>query len=575
MLENQSLLVELNIFGSSMSEPAPPRPSRAPRRLTKHVERYDRYGYIVSLPLPGQRQVLSAIVVKTDRGTRAAIDAGEYANCTVWADGEERRWRFGNVDGVLGEGEPEVMGGVGPSFRWKTKDVVDDVEQEDEADAWATTATELGTPTVPPEPAAMKIYHYFDFDEESRSFICPVCLDKCNCQYHLDKLGLRHLGGTAFKAPGEGKSLQPGETVQRYVERYIESKGGEEPPFDRVRLVNKADDVAAPPLTEEWEEWLEEQRCERLGIKSRKKQRKWKAVKGSGEKEKGGKGKEKRKSTTTATEREQGGRVVGQKGKGKSRIPASRLTPTGGKSVELVQEIHAAAAAIKKRKRTTDIAPAVRNPVPNTPAQTNGIAITSTSTSRGTSRPIFLRLRAARVHEIDSDGDSVHGYSTDDSSKSHSSSRQPTTNDFLARMTTAVAPVLPAYPLEGTEGVQGMDVDGLQPPEIGVNLTDSLLLPVLDHLPPMPGSDVDPLYMNSSLQPSLDLLPMSTSNMDHPCMNGAALGLITDLPLPSAQVIQPVAEHSRLGLTLAPASPLNSRRQAAIHCWHCIPPFQN
>ncbi|BEJ15831.1 hypothetical protein CspHIS471_0504360 [Cutaneotrichosporon sp. HIS471] len=558
MLENQSLLAELNIFGASISEPAPPPTPRAPRR---------------SRSTSSATIGTAAIVVRTDRGMRAAIHAGEYVDCTAWAEGEERRWRFGNGEGVLEEGEAELIGDVGPDFRWKTMEAID-VEEEREAATRA--AMELGTPTPPPEPAVKKKYselpegtchqcrrrsakakmrcrnvnpecknlfcetcckryHYFDFDEENRSFICPVCLDKCNCKYHLERLGLGDRAGSAFKAPGEGEGLQPGETVQHYIERYIESKGREDPPFDRVRLVNEAEDVVAPPLTAEWEGWLEEQRYERLGIKRQRKKKKSKAAKALGEKGKGGKGKGKR--------------------------PALRPKPTGGKSIELVDEINAAAAANKRRKRNMDIVPPTSTPLSNTPSQTPVLRIASTSTSRETSAPIFLRFRAPpRVREIDSDGDSVRGYSSDDRLESHSPSisGHPTTNDFLARLATAAAPALPIYPIAGMEGIQGMEVDGLQALDMGVNMSvDGSLPPVLDHLPPIHGSDIGPLHIQGPLPP-VDLRPIPDS-IDPPHMNAPRLGLNADVPIAAeAQMIQLVAEPSRLRLTLAPAVPVVS-----------------
>ncbi|BEJ08555.1 hypothetical protein CcaverHIS641_0506490 [Cutaneotrichosporon cavernicola] len=559
MLENQSLLAELNVFRASISEPAPPPAPRAPRRSTKHVQRHDRYGYIVSLPPPGQRQVLAAIVVRTDRGTRAAIDAGEYVDCTAWAEGEERRWRFGNGEGVLEEGEAEVIGDVGPDFRWKTVEAVD-MEQEREAATRA--AMELGTPAPPPEPAVKKKYHYFAFDEEDRSFVCPVCLDKCNCKYHLEKLGLGHRAGSAFKAPGEGEELRPGETVQHYIERYIESKGREDPPFDRVRLVNEAEDVVAPPLTAEWEEWLEEQRCERLGIK-RKRKNKSKSAKVLGGKGKGGKGRGGCKVLVApGIEGETSESLdVGGKSNVKGKRRVLRPKPTGGKSIELVDEINAAAAANKRRKHNTDIVPATSTPLSNTPSQTPVLGIGSTSTSRGTSAPIFLRFRAPpRVREIDSDGDSVRGYSSDDSLESHSPSisGHPTTNDFLARLATAAAPALPIFPIAGMEGIQGMEVDSLQALEMGVNMTvDGSLPPVLDHLPPIPGSDIGPLHNEGPLPP-VDLRPIPDSvNPLH--MNAPGLGLNADVPIAAdAQLIQLVAEPSCLRLTLAPAASVAS-----------------
>lgn len=159
MLENQSLLAELDLFGgasntlgTASAQPAPTQPASHRRgRKSRNAQRLDRWGYVVSLPPPGETQVLAAIVIRTDRMTRRAIDHGEYTDCTRWAAGEERRWRFGHGDGMLQEGEAEEVGGVGPSFRWKEYGaVVDVVRAREEAAAEAMEmSVEPPTPAVP------------------------------------------------------------------------------------------------------------------------------------------------------------------------------------------------------------------------------------------------------------------------------------------------------------------------------------------------------------------------------------------------------------------------------------------
>ncbi len=156
MLENQSLLAELDIFGAATIAEPPARPTPRARRSAKFVERRDRYGYVVSLPPPGKKQVLAAIEVRTERAVRRAIDAGEYIDCTSWAEGEERRWRFGWGTGELADGEEAVVGGVGPDFRWKEARV--DVEEEPETVAQEVVEVEPPSPSPPDEPGAKKKY---------------------------------------------------------------------------------------------------------------------------------------------------------------------------------------------------------------------------------------------------------------------------------------------------------------------------------------------------------------------------------------------------------------------------------
>lgn len=156
MQANASLLAQLDLIGGASSSfgttaTSPPAPRRR-GRPSNYIERYDRYGYVVSLPPPGKTQVLAAVEVRTDRMTRRAIDHGEYTDCMDWAVGEDRRWRFGDGEGELQPGEQPVVGDVGPDFRWKQYADFVDIE---EARKMATRSA-MGdyTPTPPPRPEA-------------------------------------------------------------------------------------------------------------------------------------------------------------------------------------------------------------------------------------------------------------------------------------------------------------------------------------------------------------------------------------------------------------------------------------
>jgi hypothetical protein len=122
--ENQLLLSSLGIqtgMNSVASTSSLPTPLEAPARKRRKIQTrtYDRSGYIVSLPNPGEKHVMACIELPSDRKLRKRIADGEYADCSHWAEGEERRWRFGDGRGVLQEGEEVVVGGVGPDFRWR------------------------------------------------------------------------------------------------------------------------------------------------------------------------------------------------------------------------------------------------------------------------------------------------------------------------------------------------------------------------------------------------------------------------------------------------------------------------
>ena len=89
-------------------------------------------------------------------------------------------------------------------------------------------------------------YSYFEFDPESRSFICPRCKDCCNCANCIRKRKLNHLLGGR---PGlKAKSIE-GMTVQAWLEQGIKDKVNV--PFERVRLVDQAFDITSPELPPE------------------------------------------------------------------------------------------------------------------------------------------------------------------------------------------------------------------------------------------------------------------------------------------------------------------------------------
>lgn len=90
------------------------------RRKKIKAPLYDRAGYILSLPGPGERHRMACVEMPSDRSVGRRITDGEYQDCTHWRYGEERRWKFGHGDGgVLAEDAPVTEGGVGVDFRWR------------------------------------------------------------------------------------------------------------------------------------------------------------------------------------------------------------------------------------------------------------------------------------------------------------------------------------------------------------------------------------------------------------------------------------------------------------------------
>lgn len=202
-------------------------------------------------------------------------------------------------------------------------------------------------------------YDYFKFDSDARSWQCPVCLNLCNCAACLRKRGLGDLvadiSGHYF-GRGEKSALLAGESVQEFVARSTKKAP---PPFDRVRIVVQAEDIVSPPLSEEWKAYLQRQNAPpnvrgrvrgRMGIR--------------------------------------GGRGRGGRGRGHGR-------PKGkGKEKEVDEEPQ----LVEGSTPTTD------------PTASSGNGESSTS-----AHPITLRIPgpAPREKVVDSDGDTVDGYSTD------------------------------------------------------------------------------------------------------------------------------------------------------------------
>jgi hypothetical protein len=86
----------------------------------------------------------------SDRKIRKRIADGQYADCSHWAEGEERRWRFGDGTNLYQQGEEVTVGGVGPDFRWRKwrglnherRDELKKLGELTEADTKGTTVVE-------------------------------------------------------------------------------------------------------------------------------------------------------------------------------------------------------------------------------------------------------------------------------------------------------------------------------------------------------------------------------------------------------------------------------------------------
>lgn len=253
-----------------------------------------------------------------------------------------------------------------------------------------------------------KRYSSFQFDEEARSWICPFCQGDCNCGACLSKTGRSHLIGSNFGTTGARAEAQRlGESVEDYLKRTAKR----EKAFDRVRLVDAATDIPCPPLPQVWLDYLDQS----LESKKPKLARPVKRRK--------------------ITEGDEGISGTGGKGKGKGRGKGKKRAESGG------AESHTAAVENgtseppwgKKKRKTMD----PDDGAPTKPA------------------PIVLKFVLPqpykRAKEVDSDGETVHGYSEDGSppprsdrsvsSSTHSEVHHvvqhaaPSTNEFLARLT--------------------------------------------------------------------------------------------------------------------------------------------
>ncbi|WVF66228.1 hypothetical protein IAT40_000968 [Kwoniella sp. CBS 6097] len=308
--ENQLILANLGIQSSSSipnannaaAGPSSPPPAPAPRRrkTTSDAPIYDRSGYIISLPAPGQTHTIACVEMPSDRKLKRRILEGEYTDCFSWSKGEERRWKIGRgKGGDLPPEEPWYLGGVGRDFRWrKWKGLEKELRREmrlsgelndrDIRPVVETAVVPEGVSAYSLIPGqachqcrrksekrkmkcrnvnpvcnatfcetCCKRYSYFDFDEESRSFICPLCKDICNCSNCIRKRNLAHLldGKSGVKRSSiknrMGTQAQGEMTVQAWLEQAVKENRGA--PFDCVRLVDQAYDIITPDLPPEAE----------------------------------------------------------------------------------------------------------------------------------------------------------------------------------------------------------------------------------------------------------------------------------------------------------------------------------
>lgn len=119
MLSSLGIQTGHNAVASSSSLPSPPPRPPVSRKRKLRTATFDRSGYIISLPNPGEKHVMVCIELPSDRKLRKRIADGDYVDCSHWEEGEERRWRFGDGRNSYMRGEEVVVGGVGPDFRWR------------------------------------------------------------------------------------------------------------------------------------------------------------------------------------------------------------------------------------------------------------------------------------------------------------------------------------------------------------------------------------------------------------------------------------------------------------------------
>jgi len=98
----------------------------------------------------------------------------------------------------------------------------------------------------------MNRYSYFEFDPDSRSFICPLCMNNCNCSNCIRKRDLSHLlESKGLRTESLTRKLKR-EGVVGTVETYLKEMGSvKQAPFERVRLVCQEEDIISPELPPE------------------------------------------------------------------------------------------------------------------------------------------------------------------------------------------------------------------------------------------------------------------------------------------------------------------------------------
>ncbi|KAK4685295.1 hypothetical protein P7C73_g4859, partial [Tremellales sp. Uapishka_1] len=123
--ENRSLFSALGLpvppTPASTSE-VPKTPSKLRRRTGRKGPIFDRSGYVISLPSAGEVHRMACVEMPSDRGLRKAIERGDYQDCSRWLEGEARRWIYGSgrrVAELKGLVEGEGAGGVSEDFQWR------------------------------------------------------------------------------------------------------------------------------------------------------------------------------------------------------------------------------------------------------------------------------------------------------------------------------------------------------------------------------------------------------------------------------------------------------------------------
>ncbi|WWC85764.1 uncharacterized protein L201_000630 [Kwoniella dendrophila CBS 6074] len=297
----------INIENGKSPPPAKGRPTGSSRK--KDIPILDRSGYIISLPPEGQTHTMACIEIPSDRKLKKRITDGEYTDCSHWTEGEARRWKYGfrkrkpttaQPEASAAEGQQqeesdneEEIGGVTKEFRWRRwrgleKELRKEMRKRGELVEMDVRPVEQSIPegvsaysliqgeachqcrrksdkpkmkcrNVNPICRATfcetccKRYNYFDFDEESRSFICPLCKDICNCSNCIRKKNLAHLLGDSrgkikrqsiknkMGAEGTGEM-----TVQAWIEKAV--KDVSRAPFDLIRIVDYDKDIISPDI---------------------------------------------------------------------------------------------------------------------------------------------------------------------------------------------------------------------------------------------------------------------------------------------------------------------------------------